>query len=67
MFVPDLARADWRKSSRSGNGAHCVEVAPTDRTIAVRDSKDRRGSVLVFDRAGWRAFVRGAKDGTFDR
>jgi len=27
--VPDdLSRAEWRKSSRSGNGASCVEVAP---------------------------------------
>jgi hypothetical protein len=57
----------WRKSTRSGGGDNCVEVATSDDgTIGVRDSKDRSGPVLAFTRAEWDAFVGGAKDGEFD-
>lgn len=46
----------WRKASCSNNtGGNCVEVAPTGRTIAVRDSKHPDGPRLGFDR---RAFTR---------
>lgn len=58
MTTPDLARAAWRKSSRSGdNGGQCVEVADLGATIAVRDSKDPDGPAILVDRAQWRAFV----------
>jgi len=64
----DLSRASWRKSSRSGaNG--CVEVAFVDGRVAVRDSKDRGGPVLVFDphewAAEWAAFIAAARTGEF--
>jgi Domain of unknown function (DUF397) len=63
---PDyLSAAAWRKSSHSGpNG--CVEVAILGPTIAVRDSKDRVGPVLVFDPHEWKAFLSGVRDGEFD-
>jgi hypothetical protein len=55
----------WRKSAASGaNG--CVEVAFIGGRVAIRDSKDRRGPVLLFTRTEWRAFLRGARDGEFD-
>jgi Domain of unknown function (DUF397) len=61
----ELSNAVWRKSSRSGaNG--CVEVAFADGKVAVRDSKDRRGPLLVFTPVEWDAFVGGARDGEFD-
>lgn len=49
---------NWRKSSRSGNGAECVEVA-TDRpgTVAVRDSKDPHGPVLTVSTDEWATFI----------
>jgi hypothetical protein len=57
----------WRKSRASvGNGA-CVEVAPFQGKIAVRDSKDPDGPVLAYTQAEWRAFLQGAKAGRFDR
>jgi len=61
----DLATAKWRRSSHSGaNG--CIEVARSGDQIAVRDSKDPSGSVLVFTAHEWRAFVAGVRDGEFD-
>lgn len=65
MPTPDLSRATWRKSSHSGlNG--CVEVAVVDRTVAVRDSKNPAGPVLLFGVEAWTAFVEGVRDGEFD-
>jgi hypothetical protein len=63
----DLSHAVWRKSVRSGpNCDNCVEVAFVDGGIAVRDSKDQAGPVLIFTPDEWDAFVAGAKDGEFD-
>lgn len=63
----DLSRAEWRKSTRSGpNCDNCVEVAFVDGVVAVRDSKDPDGAVLIFTPAEWDAFVGGARDGEFD-
>jgi Domain of unknown function (DUF397) len=56
----------WRKAQRSvGNGA-CVELAPLEGMVAMRDSKDPDGPVLVYTPAEWRAFLHGAKAGEFD-
>ena len=64
----NLSDATWRKSTRSGpNCDNCVEVAFVDQAIAVRDSKNRDGGVLLFTAGEWDAFVAGAKDGEFDR
>ncbi|GIG89931.1 DUF397 domain-containing protein [Plantactinospora endophytica] len=49
----------WRKSSRSGtNQGNCVEVADNlPGRVLVRDTKDRDGGTLIFEAAGWQAFV----------
>lgn len=63
----DLARAKWFKSSRSGGGKDCVEVAHLDEgAVGVRDSKNPTGPALVFSPSEWSAFIAGAKDGEFD-
>jgi hypothetical protein len=55
----DLTRAEWRKSSRSGsNGGACVEVARNlPRIVAVRDSKNPDGPVLIVSRDTWAQFI----------
>ena len=62
----DLARAQWRKSSRSSNQGQCVEVADLPGSTAVRDSKNPTGPVLVFPRAEWSTFTAGVRAGEFD-
>lgn len=57
--VPDLAGANWRKSSYSGTQSECVEVAPLADAVAVRDSKHPDGAVLRFDRSALAAFLAG--------
>jgi hypothetical protein len=61
----DWTAARWRKSPHSGDG-NCVEVAVSEGTIGVRDSKNRHGAVLEFDSAEWSAFTAGVRDGEFD-
>ncbi|MFE9205227.1 DUF397 domain-containing protein [Micromonospora sp. NPDC007230] len=55
----DLTGARWRKSTRSnGSGGACIEVADNlPGVVAVRDSKDPSGPVLVVSPDAWRVFV----------
>jgi len=62
----DGAPATWQKSTRSGSNG-CVEVAFLSDRVAVRDSKDRHGPVLLFTFAEWDAFVGGVRDGELSR
>ncbi len=59
----------WIKSSFSGpTGGNCVEVAfLPDGQVAVRNSRDGDGLVLVFTGAEWDAFLRGARGREFDQ
>lgn len=66
MVSPDLTRAIWRTSSRSGGNGACIEVAEAGPVVAVRDSKDRQGPVLVFGRDEWRAFAEAIRAGRLD-
>lgn len=61
-----LARARWRKSTRSGNSGNCVETAFAEDAVYVRDSKDPHGPVLTFTRDEWKAFTEGVKLAEFD-
>ncbi|MEU7689905.1 DUF397 domain-containing protein [Microbispora hainanensis] len=66
MISPDLSGAEFRKSSYSGGGNNCVEVATNlPGVVAVRDSKDRTGPVLAFTPSEWSAFIAGVKKGEF--
>ena len=56
----------WRKAQLSTNNGSCVEVASVVDKIALRDSKDPRGPMLVYTPAEFDAFLDGAKKGEFD-
>ncbi|HEX3790493.1 MAG TPA: DUF397 domain-containing protein [Pseudonocardiaceae bacterium] len=47
----------WRKSSRSGGGNDCVEMAVTEKVTAVRDSKNSTGPRLTFGPLSWTEFL----------
>jgi hypothetical protein len=59
----------WFKSSYSGNGGQCVEVAANFvgslGVVPVRDSKDPGGPVLSASAASFASFVAGVKAGVF--
>jgi Domain of unknown function (DUF397) len=66
MSAVDPARLNWRKAKSSvGNGA-CLEVAPVNGMVAIRDSKNPTGPMLTYTPTEWRAFLDGAKQGEFD-
>ena len=60
----------WRTSSRSANtGGNCVEVGPVrdeTRRVAVRDSKDRTGGMLLCGTSQWTGFLAAVKTGALD-
>jgi len=57
------AEGMWRKSSHSGGGNDCVEIASVAVGTAVRDSKNPNGPRLSFGTAGWATFVGRARTG----
>jgi uncharacterized protein DUF397 len=63
--MQDLSNVRWSKSSRSGAGNNCVEVADLDTGRAVRDSKNPSGPALMFTATEWAAFTAGVRAGEF--
>jgi len=57
----------WRKSTYSSDTANCVEFAPLQAAVAIRDSKDPDGPVLSYGNDRWTAFTAAVRAGTFDR
>ena len=43
----------WRKSSASGVGADCVEVATWKSSVLLRDSRNKAGAVLKLTYGQW--------------
>ncbi|MEU0524402.1 DUF397 domain-containing protein [Streptomyces niveus] len=58
-------KINWQKSSFSGEGPQCVEVAEHNGDILVRES-DEPNVVTTTSRAKFAAFIAGVKAGEFD-
>jgi hypothetical protein len=58
----------WQKSMRSNSGGNCVEIAILrgGDQIAIRNSRDPDGPVLIYTPAEIDAFIRGVQDGDFN-
>lgn len=58
MSADRLEDAVWRKSSRSGAVGNCVELSwPGREVVAVRNSRNPNGPVLVYTRTDLAAFL----------
>ncbi|OZM74050.1 DUF397 domain-containing protein [Amycolatopsis antarctica] len=68
----DLGVAEWKRAEPEGETIEdAVEYAFVPHTdgvtyVAMRQSSEPDGTVLVFTPAEWDAFVAGARDGEFD-
>jgi hypothetical protein len=67
LSAGELADLAWIKAQASNHNGACVEVASTSTDkIAIRDSKDPGGPILVYTATEFRAFLDGARNGEFD-
>jgi uncharacterized protein DUF397 len=67
LLEAELQPTGWRKARRSIGNGDCVEIAPTNGQIAVRDSKDPFGPILRYRASAWQSFLAEARHGDFDR
>lgn len=62
-----LDGAVWRKSERSNSQGACVELARLDSaTVAMRNSRDPKGTALIYPADAVRAMVSALRTGDFD-
>lgn len=47
----------WQKSTYSGDGSNCVEIAATPTTVHIRDSKNSTGPRLTVTPSAWADFL----------
>lgn len=68
MSAAELPPITWQKSRRSNPSGNCVELAklPDGAGVAVRNSRDPDGPVLVYTVDEIKAFLLGAVDGDFN-
>lgn len=63
MTPANPSRADWRKSTYSGQDGNCVEVSSgrPARTVAIRDTQDRDGFTLQVPNVEWCRLITGIR------
>lgn len=61
---PETAQVAWRRPSACAN-SECVEVPALADGVAMRNSRSP-DLLLIFSKAEWGEFLRGAKAGDFD-
>jgi len=60
------AAVSWRKSSASGGGQECVEVAAAGPAVLVRDSRAASAGFLTLDPAEWKALLTAIRNGELE-
>ncbi|MDT0309758.1 DUF397 domain-containing protein [Streptomyces sp. DSM 44917] len=63
----DCVEVAFVRSSYSNGIGECVEVADLGGKVAMRDSKQHEGAVVVTSSEGWRSFVAHVVNDEFDR
>jgi len=67
ISATQLDGAVWRKSERSNSQGACVELARLDSTtVAMRNSRDPKGTALIYPADAVRAMVSSLRAGDFD-
>jgi hypothetical protein len=67
ISAAELTGAAWRKSQRSNSQGACVEIARlASGTVAMRNSRDPRGTALIYPTETVRALVSALSAGEFD-
>lgn len=68
MALPqdEALRFNWRKAKRSMSNGNCTEVSVVADFIAVRDSQDPSGPILLYPVGSWRSFLQDTGTGKFD-
>jgi Domain of unknown function (DUF397) len=67
ISAAELSGAVWRKSERSNSQGACVELARLDSaTVAMRNSRDPKGTALIYPASAVRAMVSALRAGEFD-
>jgi hypothetical protein len=68
IALSDLERRNltWHKAQRSTYDGQCVEIASAVGNIAIRDSKDPDGAILIYSSAEFSAFLDGVRNREFD-
>jgi hypothetical protein len=60
-----LASLTWVKSSHSGANGQCVEIGSGAGHLAIRDSKNPNGPILVAAPSDYRKFLSAVRNGEF--
>ncbi|MFE0852142.1 DUF397 domain-containing protein [Streptomyces mutabilis] len=70
LSASQLKEAVWQKSTYSGSSegqcVECADVTPTHSCIAVRDSKNPEGAVLLLSPGAFGGFITAVKRAEFD-
>ncbi|KKR47318.1 MAG: hypothetical protein UT83_C0011G0002 [Parcubacteria group bacterium GW2011_GWA2_40_143] len=66
MLVSEFKDKDFRIASQCRQPYFCVGVAISDKTVAVRNTKDASKTTLKFTASEWREFVKAVKNCEFD-
>ncbi len=55
--MPVAERLTFQPSSYTGGGSNCLEAAPHQDGVVIRDSKDPSGPTIEFTHAQWARFI----------